>query len=303
MSFSITVLGSSAATPTSKRNPTSVLVNLNHDYYLMDCGEGTQLQLRRIKFKIQRIKKIFISHLHGDHYFGLIGLISTLHLLGRKNELDIYGPAGLKEIIDMQLTASETILCYPLYFHPTDPDTPHQLFENENHFVKSFPLDHRIPTTGFLFAEKQKPRKLNKKLLYFEDVKVDDILRIKAGADYISKSGKVYPNKEITEPPPAARSFAFCSDTRYNEAIIPNVMGVNLLYHEATFMQDMKSVAREKFHSTAADAATIAKKAQVEKLLIGHFSARYRDLDQLLAEATAIFPRTLLSQDCTEYEI
>jgi ribonuclease Z len=269
----------------------------------MDCGEGTQLQLRRIKFKIQRIKKIFISHLHGDHYFGLIGLISTLHLLGRKNELDVYGPPALKKILDIQLDASETILCYPLNFIPTDPEKPQQIFENDNHIVKSFPLDHRIPTTGFLFAEKQKPRKLKKKLLFFEDVEVDDILRIKSGEDYVSKSGKIYPNEEITEPSPPAKSFAFCSDTRYSEAIIPNLHGVDVLYHEATFMQDMKNVAREKFHSTAAEAATIAKKAQVGKLLIGHFSARYRDLDQLLAEATAIFPHTLLSQDCAEYEV
>jgi len=303
MSFSITVLGSSAATPTSKRNPTALLVNMNFNYYLMDCGEGTQLQLRRQRFKLQRIKKVFISHLHGDHFFGLIGLLSTLHLLGRKDELDVYGPPALYEIIQIQLLASQTQLIYPLNFYPTVSDQPKVLFENDEHLVTSFPLDHRIPTTGFIFSEKQKPRKLKKSFLFFENLEIQDILNIKAGKDYISKSGKIYPNEEISEAPPKAKSFAFCSDTRYFEEIIPTIQGVDLLYHEATFMEDMKEAALEKYHSTAADAATIALKAKAGKLVIGHFSARYRELDNLLAEAKMIFNDTFLAEDFNVYDV
>jgi ribonuclease Z len=303
MPFSITVLGSSAATPTSRRNPTSILVNLDFNYYLMDCGEGTQLQLRKLKFKIQRLKKVFISHLHGDHFFGLIGLISTLHLLGRKDDFDVYGPPPLEEIINIQLEASQTQLSFPLNFFPTNSNQPEIVFENEHHIIKSFPLDHRIPTTGFHFAEKQKPRKLKKKFLFFENIEIEDIKKIKDGQDFVSNSGKVYPNREITETPPKAKSFAFCSDTRYNEAIIPNIKNVNLLYHEATFMEDMKQAATEKYHSTAAQAATIAMKAKADKLLVGHFSARYRELEKLLEEARNKFPNTQLAEDCKFYEV
>lgn len=298
MAFSVTILGSSAATPTTKRNPSSILINMDYTYYLMDCGEGTQIQLRRYKVKLQRIKYIFISHMHGDHFFGLIGLISTFHLLGRKDPLHVYGPGELQEIIEIQLRASQTELVFPLHFHNTDPEKPAMVFETEEHYVKSFPLDHRIETTGFIFGEKLKPRKVKKSFLYFdEEITVDDILKIKAGADYVSKSGKVYKNSEITEDPPVPGSFAYCSDTRYFEPVVDQIRKTDLLYHEATFMEKMKQVAHEKFHSTAYQAAMIAKKAEVGKLLLGHFSARYRELDELLAEAREVFPETELAND------
>jgi ribonuclease Z len=303
MEFSVQILGSSAATPTTKRGASAMLVNLDYTLCLMDCGEGTQIQLRRYKIKLSRIKHIFISHLHGDHFFGLIGLISTFHLLGRKEKLDIYGPTPLKEILDLQLQASQTSIQYPLNFHPTNPDSAEIIFENDEHFVKTFPLDHRIETTGFLFGEKQKPRKLDKAFLYDERVPVKDIIRIKKGEDYVSESGKVYRNDEITTMPPPPRTFAYCSDTRYFEEMATEIKNVDLLYHESTFMEDMKSVAQDKFHSTALEAATIATKAGAKKLIIGHFSARYREMDKMLEEARNIFTNTELAEDGKRFEV
>jgi len=303
MSFTITILGSSSATPTSKRNPTGLLVNMNYKYFLVDCGEGTQMQLRKYRFKLQKIKHIFISHLHGDHFFGLIGLISTLHLLGREEELHIYANENLKEIIDLQLKVTSTELVFPLIFHPTNHHEPEIVYEDDQHLVKSFPLNHRIPTTGFVFSEKNRLRKIRKDFLSRVEVPIEELPKIKAGADFTNANGKFYLNKDITANPLKSRSFAFCSDTSYFEPAIESYRNVNLLYHEATFMQDMASVAQEKFHSTAAEAALIATKAGVKELIIGHFSARYNNLDELLAEAKEIFPATRLAEDGDEFKI
>lgn len=277
---------------------------MDYTYFLMDCGEGTQMQLRKLRIRLQRIKHIFISHLHGDHFFGLVGLISTFHLLGRSEELNIYGPAQLKEIIDIQLKASQTQLVFPINFHVTNSKSAETIFETDDHYVKSFPLDHRIETTGFIFGEKKKPRKVKKTFLFYdEDISIEDILKVKAGEDFIGKSGKVYKNEDITEDPPDPGMFGYCSDTRYYEPAVEMVKGADLLYHEATFMDKMKDVAREKYHSTAAEAAMIAKKAGVKKLLLGHFSARYRELDDLLEEARNVFPETELALDGVKHEI
>lgn len=304
MAFSITILGSSAATPTSSRNSSAIAINMDYTFFLMDCGEGTQIQLRKSKIKLQRIRHIFISHLHGDHFFGLIGLISTFHLLGRKDDLEVYGPKGLEEIINIQLQASQTRLNYSLTFHLTNPEKAEVVYETDDHYIKSFPLDHSIETTGFLFAEKQKPRKVKKSFLFYDvEVSVDDILKIKAGADFISNNGRVYKNKDITEDPPVPVSFAYCSDTKYFEGVIEHIRGASMLYHEATFMEDMRDVADAKFHSTAIGAATIAKKAKVDNLILGHFSARYRELDKLLEEAKNVFPNTVLAIDGATTEL
>jgi ribonuclease Z len=262
----------------------------------VDCGEGTQMQLRRFGVRFQRISHIFISHLHGDHFFGLIGLISSLHLLGRSDPLHIFGDAILEEIINLQLKASQTTLVYPLIFHPF---TGHYeiIYEDEHQFVKTFPLDHRIPTTGFLFKEKPKLRKIKKTFLAKENVTIEEIKDIKAGADFVAKSGKIYENQTITIEPPKPRSFAYCSDTKYDETIIDHIREVNLLYHEASFAEEMAIVAGEKYHSTAGQAAAIALKARVEQLLIGHFSARYKLTHDLLSEAVGIFPNTLIAED------
>jgi ribonuclease Z len=273
MTFSVTILGSSSAIPTLTRNPSAHLLNVNERFFLIDCAEGTQLQIRKFHIRFQRIQRIFISHLHGDHFFGLIGLVNTLHLLGRKEELHLYGPPLLKEIIDLQLQASTTTLNYPLFFHPLIFTGLEKIFEDEKITVHSFPLVHSVPTCGFLFTEKKKPRK-------------------------IRKEKEIVAKLEIP-----ARSYAYCSDTAYTEDIIPFIKNCNLLYHETTFMNDRAESAREKLHSTTKDAATLALKANVSKLIIGHFSARYDVLEPLLEEARSVFPNTILAEDGLKIEI
>ncbi len=301
--FNLTILGSSSATPTSERNPTAQLLSHGEKLFLIDCGEGTQVSLRRMRIHFQRIRHIFISHLHGDHFYGLIGLISSMHLLGRTKSLHIYGPPMLKDILDMQLQASLTTLLYPLEFHCTQADVPEVLFEDEHIVVSSFPMLHRIPTTGFLFQEKPYERKIRKDVIDLLKIPVHLIPKLRMGEDYMDQDGTVHPNAIITIEPPAPRSYAFCSDTVYFEKIIPVVKGVSLLYHETTFMNNREINASEKFHSTTGQAATIALKAGVKKLLIGHYSARYDDLQPLLAEARAVFPETELAVDGSIFEI
>jgi ribonuclease Z len=251
----------------------------------------------------QRIRHIFISHLHGDHFYGLIGLISSMHLLGRTKPLHIYGPPVLKEILDIQLKASLTTLLYPLEFHETQAEEPAMLFEDEHISVTSFPMLHRIPTTGFLFREKPYERRLRKDMLSLLQIPVHLIPLLRRGEDYTTPDGTVHPNESITMDSPPPRSYAFCSDTAYYEDIIPVIEGSTLLYHETTFMNNRIANATEKFHSTTGQAATIALKAGVKKLLIGHYSARYDELQPLLDEARAIFPETELAEDGRVFEI
>ncbi len=303
MVFKVNILGSNSAVPTLKRHPTAQLVNHNERYYLIDCAEGTQLQLRRYKFRLQRISHIFISHLHGDHFFGLIGLISTMHLLGRKKELHVFGPEPLEEIIQMQLKASQTELIYPFHFHGIDPEKNEMIFENEKLVISTIPLNHRIPTCGFLFREKQGKRRLIKEVVNNLDIPVDQFVKIKSGEDFIDADGKVYKNKELTMDPYPIRSFAYCSDTKYHEPVIPIIRNASLLYHEATFMQDMADVAADKFHSTSVEAATIAQKASVKQLIIGHFSTRYENPEDLLNEARDVFPSTDLALDGSSFDV
>jgi len=276
---------------------------MDYNYFLVDCGEGTQVQLRRYHYKLQKIKHVFISHLHGDHFFGLIGLISTLNLLGRKGELHVYANEQLEEIIQLQLKVSGTELLYPLIFHNTDGQKAQIIYEDSERYVKSFPLNHFVPTTGFLFREKQKPRKVNKQFLADENVPFSEIPKIKTGADFINSKGEIFKNKDITTDPPKALSFAFCSDTAYFEAMISEIKNVDLLYHEATFTSDMRQVATDKFHSTAAQAATIASKANARELLIGHFSARYKNLEELFEEAKSVFPNTRLAEEGKTFDV
>ncbi len=301
--FTLTILGCSSATPTSERNPTSQLLGHGEKLFLIDCGEGTQVALRRMHIHFQRIRHIFISHLHGDHFYGLIGLVSSMHLLGRTKALHIYGPPMLKEIIDLQLMASQTTLLYPLEFHLTQAEKPEVIFEDENIIISSFPMMHRIPTNGFLFQEKPYERKIRKDVIQLLKIPVHLIPKLRHGDDYIAPDGTVHSNNVITIDPPLPRSYAFCSDTAYFEDIIPVVKGASLLYHETTFMNDRVGNATDKFHSTTGQAATIAKKANVKKLLIGHYSARYDDLQPLLEEARAVFPNTELAVDGCVFEI
>lgn len=303
MKFELTILGASSATPTSNRNPTAQVLNVLERFFLIDCGEGTQMQLRKFKIKFQRINHIFISHLHGDHYFGLMGLLSSMHLLGRQNELHLYAPAPLKEIIDIQLKYSETYLNYPLVFHPLNFDSKNLLFEDDLVKVSSFPLFHRIATCGFLFEEKPKAKSIIKEKIKEYQIGVADIHHIREGHDLITKDGKIIPNSELTHPGPNLRKYAYCSDTRYNEKLLEYVSEVNLLYHEATFLHELIERAEATFHTTAKEAGIFAAKANVKQLIIGHFSARYPDLKPLLDEAVEQFTNTILAQEGQSYLI
>ncbi|MBL0257500.1 MAG: ribonuclease Z [Bacteroidetes bacterium] len=303
MIFEVGILGSSSATPIYQRHPTAQVINFHERFFLIDCGEGTLIQMNRYKIKFHRINHIFISHLHGDHYLGLLGLISTMHLQGRVSTLHIHGPNDLKEIIDIQLKYSETTLRYPVEFHSIDPKNPTVLYDDEDVTISSIILSHRIPCTGFLFTEKPRQRKLKKDKLAQFNIPVTFYNELKAGKDYIDEEGKTVPNSALTIDPRKPRRYAFCSDTIFDERLISIVKGVDLLYHEATFLSDKADRAKETFHSTAAQAATIAKEAGVRRLIIGHFSARYKNLYPLLEEAKSVFPETTLAIEGDRFSI
>lgn len=303
MRFTITVLGSGGAIPLSHRNPSAQLVNVHEKLFLFDCAEGTQVQLRKNKVRLQKIDHIFISHLHGDHYFGLIGLITTLHLLGRVDELHVYAHPHLEKIIQLHLESSQTILRYSLVFHPVDPDISAVILDNETVSVTTIPMKHNFPTCGFLIREKEAKPNIRKEFLVGRDLDNADFHSIKNGNDYTGKDGKLHKNADITHPPKPGRSYAYCTDTAYYEEIIPLIRDVDLLYHEATFMEDRRPDAEVKFHSTARQAAAIATAAGAGRLLIGHYSARYKDPTDLLSEAKEIFPHTILAGDGLQVEL
>lgn len=295
--FELTILGCSSATPTSKRNPTAQLLNIAERFFLIDCGEATQIQLRRYKIKFQRINHIFISHLHGDHILGLPGLLASMHLLGRTADLNIYCPRELKEIIDIQHKHSQTYLNFSINYHFHSFKNDEVLMEDEKVVVKSVVLNHRIPCSGFVFFEKTMPPSISGNTIKKYDLSVEQIIKIKQGEDLTLTDGTLIPNKDLLVNNYLPRSYAYCSDTCYDESILPYIKGVDLLYHEATFMNDKIERAKETFHSTAEQAATIALKAEVKQLLIGHYSARYKDLKPLLAEAVRIFENTMLATE------
>jgi ribonuclease Z len=303
LSFQLTILGSSSATPTSNRNPTAQHLCFLDRNFLIDCGEGTQMQLRRFKIKFTRINHIFISHLHGDHYLGLIGFLSSLHLFGITQDIHLYCQTPLKEIIDIQLKHSDTHLKFNLVYHFLDTTKSEVIFEDEKVKVESIPLSHRIPCCGFIFREKPGLLSVRKEMISYHLLSTKDILKIKKGEDIVTAEGKVIKNKVLTYPSAPLRSYAFCSDTVYDESLIPNLKKVSLLYHEATFLHAMEKRAKETFHSTAEQAALIAKKAQVQKLIIGHFSARYKDLTPLLEESRQVFKNTELAIEGTCFEL
>ena len=295
MSFKLTILGCSSAVPTIDRNPTAQLLNVNERFFLIDCGEGTQIQLRKYQLSFQRINHIFISHLHGDHYFGLIGLISSMHLLGRNKELHIYAHKELKEIVDLQLNASKTELNYPLFFHSLPEDDERIILENDNIKVSNLILNHSIKCSGFLFEEKKSNRKIIKSEVEKYNVPFDKINSLKHGADWINPKGQVILNHILTSKNSLPHKYAFCSDTKYHEPLIDKIRDVDLLYHETTFMKDLENRAAHTGHSTTLQAATIAYKANVNKLLIGHYSQRYRKIEDLLEETKEIFSNSILS--------
>lgn len=301
--FELTILGCSSATPTSQRNPSAQVLNIADRFFLIDCGEGTQIQLRRYKVKFQKINHLFISHLHGDHYFGLVGLLSSMHLLGRTKELHLYAPAELKEIIDIQHKYSYTQLHYDLVFHPLQKDKSELIFEDEKLTVETIVLNHRINCWGFLFREKPHQRNILVEKIKEYKIQAVDIPGIKNGGDFITEDGRKISNAELTTAGHDQRSYAYCSDTCYDEDIIKKIKEVDLLYHEATFMQDKEVRAKETFHTTTIQAGTIAKKANVKQLIIGHFSARYKDAGPLLKETQTVFENTALAEEGKKYVV
>jgi ribonuclease Z len=295
MKFEVTILGSSSATPIFNRNPTAQVLNINERLYLIDCGEGTQQQMLRFDVKASRIDYIFISHLHGDHYLGLVGLLSSLHLNGRTKPLSIFCPKPLKEIIDLQFKYSETTIQFPLDYVFTDATKPVKLVDNQDIVIESIPLDHRIPCTGFLFRQKKRQRKLIVDKVTELNIPIEFYSRLKRGEDYMDAQGKTIKNLDLTIDSAVPKMYAYCSDTIYSETYFKQIAYADLLYHEATFLNDMLDRANETYHTTALQAAEVAIKTHAKKLLIGHFSARYKTLTELLDEARSIFPETELA--------
>lgn len=295
MKFELTILGSSSATPIFNRNPTAQVLNINEKLYLVDCAEGTQQQMLRFDVKASRVDYIFISHLHGDHYLGLVGLLSSMHLNGRKKELYIFCPPPLKEIIDLQLKYSETTLHFPVEFIFTRTDVAEVILDNQDIIVETIPLDHRIACTGFLFKQKKRLRKIIKDRVEALSIPVQYFTALKKGKDYEATDGTIIKNNTLTTDSDEPRTYAYCSDTLYNPKYFKQIDAVSLLYHEATFLNDMLDRANQTHHTTALQAAQIALQTNATKLIIGHFSARYKTLNELLDEARSVFPNTELA--------
>lgn len=300
--MNLTILGCYAATPRTFTNPTSQVLEISNRLFLIDCGEGTQVQLRKNKVKFSAINHIFISHLHGDHFYGLIGLISTFNLLNRNNPLTVYGPVGVKEIIKLQLKLSNSWPQYELNFVELSSNQSEVVFEDDKVIVKTIPLKHRIYTNGYLFQEKPKERKLNIAAVQEYQIETCYYQNIKNGKDITLDNGKIVSNELLTFDPPAPKSYAFCSDTVYNEDIVQIINGVDVLYHESTFLESEEVLAEKTMHSTAKQAAKIAKQANVKQLLLGHYSTRYESIESFKDEAQTIFEQTLLSNDGVTFQ-
>ncbi|WP_431160916.1 ribonuclease Z [Flagellimonas beolgyonensis] len=293
----LTILGCYAATPRTFTNPTSQVLDIQNHMFLIDCGEGTQVQLRKYKIKFSRINHIFISHLHGDHFFGLPGLISTFRLLGREKELHIYGPKGIKEAITLFLRLGDSWTNYPLIFHELEEKGQHLLFEDDKVCVKTIPLDHRVYTNGFLFQEKEAPRTLNVEAAKSFGIDKSQFNNIKKGMDGLDKNGNTIPNKKLTFDPDPPKSYAFCSDTVYRETVVPFIKDVDVLYHESTFLDSESHLCEKTKHSTAKQAAQIAKMAHAKQLILGHYSTRYKSIELFGKEAMEVFQNVELADD------
>jgi len=300
---SLTILGCGSALPTRKNFPSAQLLEIRDKQFLIDCGEGTQIRMRQMGMKTNRLGHIFISHLHGDHCFGLIGLISSFGMLNRTADLHIHAQADLEKIMEVQLLYFCADLPYNVIFHTIDPRKHELVFEDRSVQVFSIPLKHRVPCCGFLFEEKPRDRHIIREMIDFYHIPTWRIPKIKQGEDFTTEEGEIISNALLTTPPELPKRFAYCSDTAYTEKIIPIIEGVDCLFHEATFMDDELLRAKETQHCTARQAGEIALKANVKKLIIGHYSARYIHQNDILEEAKAVFENTVLGEDLTVYEI
>lgn len=299
--LAVTILGNNSAVPAFDRHPTSQVVTLDGQNFLVDCGEGTQIQMINYKIRRGRISHIFISHLHGDHYFGLIGLINSFSLLNHQQELHVFGPSPLQEIIEIQLKVADTKICHPLHFHTISG--PGTLVDNDKVEIKCFPTHHRIECYGFTFREKKKPRRLIIDSVKENSIPLHFYENLRNGEDFITSSGEIIRNEWVTESAPKGKTYAFCADTKYAESIIEHIQGADMIYHETTYLDSLRERADERFHSTTKQAATIAQKAGVKKLLIGHFSSKYDTLEEFEQEAREVFPNTELALEGVSYKV
>jgi len=299
----LNILGCHSATPLENAHTTSQVLEVKDHLFLIDCGEGTQIQLRQQKIKFSRIKHIFISHLHGDHFYGLVGLVSTFRLLGRTADLHIYGPKGIKEVLTLQLKLANSWTDYNLFFHELEKKESELIFEDDSLKIHTIPLDHRVYTNGFLFEEKPGLRRLDKEKIKNYNIPHYDFQNLKLGKDLVLEDGTVLKNETVTLDPNPIKRYAFCSDTAYNESIAPLIKEVDLLYHEATFLNAHENLAKKTKHSTAEQAAKIAQLAQVNRLVLGHFSSRYREKNNFIAEASPFFDVVELAADGKIFDI
>ncbi len=299
--FALTILGSNSAIPAFGRNPTAQILQTEDNSFLIDCGEGAQSQLARYKLRNNKLSHIFISHLHGDHYFGLIGLLTSMSLLSRTQELHVYGPTQLEQIINCQLEAGEVRLSYPIHFHSL---TEEGMIACTNKIeISCIKMQHRIECWGFLFREKKNPRSVEPEKAKAFEIPLSYYEQLKKGEDYITKSGTVIPNHEVTSPNAPPRTYAYCADTLYNESVVEKIKGIDLLYHETTYLKDQPQKAMDRYHSTTVQAANIAKLAGVKQLIIGHFSSKYENLDAFLTETKEVFENTSLAIEGSCYKI
>ena len=303
MNFEVVIIGSNSAVQAFGRHPTCQVFYCNHQPYLIDCGDGSQFRMDFFKIKKSKISQIFISHLHGDHYYGLIGFIASLNLNGRNELLSIFGPEGIKEILEINFKYSNTILKFPLEIHVIDATKFQSIFEDHLVEVFSIPLEHKIPTSGFLFREKKRARNIISEKISEYQIPQNKINEIKNGIDFTSSNGVVIPNQELTKESPKGRSYAYCSDTLYTESIIPYLYEVDLLYHESTFLESESERAKVYFHATAKEAGMIAQKAGVQQLLLGHYSSRYDNLNMILDEAKSVFQNTELAIEGATFSV
>ncbi len=299
--LAITILGNNSAIPAFDRHPTAQILQTREECYLIDCGEGTQMQLTKYKIRRSKIGHIFISHLHGDHYYGLIGLLTSMGLLGRTQDINLYAPAPLQQILQLQLNVSDTNLPFKLNFHPLQNEGI--IVDDKKILVTCFKVQHRIECWGFIFRQKKNLRKVNVERANIYEIPAAFYDKLQQGQDYVNKKGTIVPNDEVTIASSKPKSYAFCADTIYDEKLATTIKGVDVLYHEATYLNDLEEKATSRYHSTAAQAASIAKLGNVKKLLIGHFSSRYETLDAFLPEACAVFENTELALEGVTYKI